>query len=104
VPQRAVTELLGKEFVTVIGADDKTEQRPVTLGDRVGPLWIVKSGLSPGERIVVEGMQKAPAGTRVAPTMITEAQLTRETAEGTVATPASPTPAPTGSQTKSPPK
>jgi membrane fusion protein (multidrug efflux system) len=75
VPQRAVTELLGKQFVTVVGANDKTEQRPVTLGDRVGRMWIVKSGLSPGERIVVEGLTKAPPGTTVAPTMITEAQL-----------------------------
>ena len=75
VPQRAVTELLGKQFVTVVAANDKTEQRPVTLGDRVGRMWIVKSGLSPGERIVVEGLTKAPPGTTVAPTMITEAQL-----------------------------
>jgi RND family efflux transporter MFP subunit len=75
VPQRAVTELLGKQFVTVIGADNKTQQRAVTLGDRVGELWIVKSGLKAGERIVVDGMQKAPPGTTVAPTTITEAQL-----------------------------
>jgi len=83
VPQRAVTELLGKQFVTVIGAGNKVEQRLVTLGDRVDELWVVKSGLQPGERIVVEGMQKAPAGTVVAPTMITEAQL------GQASTPAS---------------
>lgn len=75
VPQRAVTELLGKQFLTVIGGDNKTQQRPVTLGDRVGELWIVKSGLEAGERIVVDGMQKAPPGTTVAPTMITEAEL-----------------------------
>jgi RND family efflux transporter MFP subunit len=75
VPQRAVTELLGKQFVTVIGADNKTQQRAVTLGDRVGELWIVKSGLKAGERIVVDGMQKAPPGTTVVPTTITEAQL-----------------------------
>ena len=75
VPQRSATELLGRQFVTVIGADNKAEQRPVTLGDRVGELWIVKSGLKPGERVVVDGAQKAPAGTIVAPTMITEAQL-----------------------------
>jgi len=78
-----VTELLGKQFVTVIGAGNKVEQRLVTLGDRVDELWVVKSGLQPGERIVVEGMQKAPAGTVVAPTMITEAQL------GQASTPAS---------------
>jgi membrane fusion protein (multidrug efflux system) len=115
--QQAATEQAKANRFQLILPDGSTYQYPGTfdfveraisatgtLGDRVGPLWIVKSGLSPGERIVVEGMQKAPAGTRVAPTMITEAQLTRETAEGTVATPASPTPAPTGSQTKSPPK
>jgi membrane fusion protein (multidrug efflux system) len=75
VPQRAVTELLGKQFVTVIGADNKAAQRPVSLGDRVGEMWIVKSGLKPGERIIVDGMQKAPPGTVVAATMITAAQL-----------------------------
>ncbi|HJV52336.1 MAG TPA: efflux RND transporter periplasmic adaptor subunit [Noviherbaspirillum sp.] len=75
VPQRAVTELLGKQFVTVIDADNKTAQRPVTLGDRVGEMWIVKSGLKAGERIIVDGSQKAPPGTTVAATMITESQL-----------------------------
>jgi len=75
VPQRAVTELLGREFVTVIGPGNKAEQRGVTLGDRVGELWIVKSGLSANDRIIVDGIQKAPPGTTVTPTMITEAQL-----------------------------
>ncbi len=50
-------------------------QRPVSLGDRVGEMWIVKSGLKPGERIIVDGTQKAPPGTVVAATMITTAQL-----------------------------
>jgi membrane fusion protein (multidrug efflux system) len=75
VPQRAVIELLGKTFVMVIAPGDKTEQRRVELGERTGEFWIVMSGLKPGERIVVDGLQKAPAGTRVVPTMITEAQL-----------------------------
>jgi membrane fusion protein (multidrug efflux system) len=75
VPQRAVTELLGKQFVTVIDAENKAEQRPLTLGDRAGALWIVRSGLKADERIIVDGAQKAPPGTVVAPTMITEAQL-----------------------------
>jgi RND family efflux transporter MFP subunit len=75
VPQRAVTELLGKRFLTVVGPDNKAEQRPVTMGDRVGEMWIVKSGLKPGERVVVDGTQKAQQGATVAPTLITEAQL-----------------------------
>ena len=75
VPQRAVTELLGRNFVTVVGSDNKAEQRPVTLGDRLGNLVIVQSGLKPGERVVVEGVQKAVPGTIVDPTLVTEAQL-----------------------------
>lgn len=70
VPQRAVTELLGRQFVTVLGADNRAEQRPVELGARVGEHWIVRSGLKPGERVIVDGVQKAPPGTVVAPTMI----------------------------------
>jgi membrane fusion protein (multidrug efflux system) len=75
VSQRAISELLGRNFVIVVGADNKAEQRPVTLGDRVDNLVIVKSGLAAGERIVVEGVQKAAPGITVNPTMITEAQL-----------------------------
>jgi membrane fusion protein (multidrug efflux system) len=82
VPQTAVTEILGKEFVTVVGAGDKAEQRPVTLGERVGPLWIVKSGLKAGEQIVVSGSQKTPSGTIVSPTIITESQLDSSPASG----------------------
>lgn len=67
VPQRSVTELLGRRFVTVVGADNRAEQRPVELGARVGESWIVKSGLKPGERVIVEGVHKAPSGTIVAP-------------------------------------
>ena len=83
VPQRAVTELLGKQFVTVIAAGNKSEQRAVMLGDRVGEMWIVRSGLSPGERIIVDGMQKAPPGTTVAPTMISEVELNKLPAQAT---------------------
>jgi membrane fusion protein (multidrug efflux system) len=75
IPQRSLTELLGRDFVTVLGADNTAEQRPVTLGDRVGNLVIVNSGLKPGERVVVEGVQKAAPGTTVSPLTITEAQL-----------------------------
>jgi membrane fusion protein (multidrug efflux system) len=67
IPQKSVTETLGKYFVTVIGAGNKAEMRPVTLGSRIGALWLVKSGLEGGERIVVEGIQKARSGMTVTP-------------------------------------
>ncbi|WP_305075616.1 efflux RND transporter periplasmic adaptor subunit [Propionivibrio sp.] len=67
IPQKAVTELLGKQFVAVVGEGDKVEQRPITTGARLGELWLVRSGLKAGERIVVEGVQKAQAGVVVKP-------------------------------------
>jgi membrane fusion protein (multidrug efflux system) len=67
VPQRAVTELQGTYQVIVIGADNKAETRPVVAGQRVDNRWIIDSGLKPGERIVVEGLQKVRSGMIVAP-------------------------------------
>ncbi len=66
VPQRAVRELQGQPQVAVVGADDKVELRTVELGERSGSLWIVAKGLKPGERVVVEGLQKVRSGIRVA--------------------------------------
>lgn len=75
IPQRAVTELMYKKFVYVIGADNKVEMREVTLGPRVGRLWMVESGLSGDETIVVEGTGKITAGALVNPEPMTEAEL-----------------------------
>ena len=66
VPQRAVRDLQGQPQVAVVGADDKVELRTVELGERSGSLWIVAKGLKPGERVVVEGLQKVRSGIRVA--------------------------------------
>lgn len=67
VPQRAVTQVLGRQFVTVVGPDNRAEQRAVELGERIGDQWIVRTGVKLGERVIVEGTQKAPPGTVVAP-------------------------------------
>lgn len=68
VPQRAVTELQGKFLVAVVGTDNTVELRPVTPAERVGSLWLVDKGMKPGERVVVEGVQKVRTGVRVVPT------------------------------------
>ena len=62
VPQRAVQELQGIQNVAVVGAGDSVDIRQVRAGDRVGTLWVVDSGLSAGDRIVVEGLQKVRPG------------------------------------------
>lgn len=67
VPQRAVSELQGNYQVAVVGPGNKVEIRPIQTADRVGSSWVVTKGLSPGERIVVEGTQKVRPGAVVDP-------------------------------------
>jgi membrane fusion protein, multidrug efflux system len=67
VPQRAVQELQGKNFVWVVDDANKVSQRGVTVGQRFGSDWVIEEGLKPGERIVVEGLQKVREGAPVQP-------------------------------------
>jgi membrane fusion protein, multidrug efflux system len=70
VPQRAIMEMQGLYSVAVVTSDDTVEIRSVTTAQRIGNLWIVESGLAPGERIVVEGVQKVRPGTKVVPELV----------------------------------
>jgi membrane fusion protein (multidrug efflux system) len=67
VPQRAVIELQGQYFVYVIDAENKIENRSFQPGPRLQGDWVVDRGLSPGERVVVEGLQRARPGIPVQP-------------------------------------
>jgi RND family efflux transporter MFP subunit len=62
VPQKAVTELQGMYQVAVVGSDNKISVRTVRVGERTGSLWIIEEGVKPGERVVVEGVQKVREG------------------------------------------
>ncbi|MBQ9634726.1 MAG: efflux RND transporter periplasmic adaptor subunit [Acidaminococcaceae bacterium] len=78
IPQRAVKEMLYKKFVFVVGSDNKVDMKEVTLGARVGKLWLVESGLNGDETLVVEGVQKVNKGSEVKPAAMTEADLSNE--------------------------
>jgi len=65
VPQRAVTELQGSYQVAVVDGQNTVSIRSVTLGDSIGSDWVINSGLSAGDRIVAEGIQKVRLGIRV---------------------------------------
>ena len=62
VPQRAVTVTPQGASVLVAGAKDVIEKRTVTLGDLQGDSWAVTSGLAAGDRVVVDGVQRAQPG------------------------------------------
>jgi membrane fusion protein (multidrug efflux system) len=79
VPQRAVAELQGKNFVWIIGPDNKATQRPVQMGGQVGENSLIKEGLKPGDRIVVEGIQKVQEGKVVKPMTAAEIAQTATT-------------------------
>jgi membrane fusion protein (multidrug efflux system) len=67
IPQEAVFDLQGTHEVAVVDSANKVAIRAVTLGDTVGHQWIVRGGVKPGERVVVEGLQKVRTGMTVDP-------------------------------------
>ncbi|HYI97269.1 MAG TPA: efflux RND transporter periplasmic adaptor subunit [Bryobacteraceae bacterium] len=65
VPQKAVTQMQSSNVVYVVGDNNKVALRSVTLGDRVGQDYIITEGVKAGERVIVEGIQKARPGSTV---------------------------------------
>src|SRR5215468_5586731 len=66
VPQEAVNELQGSFQVAVVDENNKISLRPVQMGERIGAMWQVTDGLKPGDKVVVQGIQKAREGSTVA--------------------------------------
>ena len=67
VPQKAIQELQGLQSVLTVSEDNKVEMRSVVTGDRVDDRWIVEQGLKAGDKVIVEGVQKARPGAPVNP-------------------------------------
>lgn len=67
LPQRAVQQALGRQFVYVVGKGDTVAARDVQPGPWSGSLWIIDKGLTAGDRVVVDGTQKAAPGHPVRP-------------------------------------
>lgn len=96
IPQRAVTDMQGKNMVAVVGADNKADIRPVKVAERINSDWIIEQGLKPGEKIVVEGTQKVKPGMTVtAREMSGGASGAAAGGQASPATPVTPAPAAT---------
>lgn len=67
VPQRAVLQDQQGAFVYVVDAENTVERRNVVLGIRNGADWSVREGLTDGDEVIIEGLQKARPGQQVTP-------------------------------------
>ena len=66
IPQQAVSrDPKGNPLVLVVGAENKVEQKAVTLDRAIGNRWLVASGLQPGDKVIVEGAMKVRPGVPV---------------------------------------
>jgi RND family efflux transporter MFP subunit len=95
VPQAAVQDLQGAKTVMVVGEDNKVAMRTLTLRQPYQEFYIVSAGIKPGERVIVEGIQK------VRPGLVVKAEL--KPASAATPAPAQPTPAPPAAAPPAPP-
>jgi membrane fusion protein (multidrug efflux system) len=66
VPQQGVLrDRKGEPYALVVDAEGKVQQNALKLDRAIGTKWLVSSGLKPGDRVVIEGSQKAKPGTTV---------------------------------------
>jgi membrane fusion protein (multidrug efflux system) len=66
VPQQAVSrDTKGNPMAMVVGANNRVEPRRLNLDREIGDQWLVSSGLAPGERVIMEGLQKVRPGVEV---------------------------------------
>ena len=79
VPQQALfRNAKGEPYVWVVDAENKTLQRPIVSERTLGVTAVVDSGLEPGDRVVVEGVQFISQGAQVEPTEATDVKMIRD--------------------------
>lgn len=75
VPERAVQQLLEKTFVLTVGNDGKSVSKIIELGEKVGSYYIVNSGISANDKVIVEGLTNLQAGKELAVTEVTAEEM-----------------------------
>ncbi len=83
VPQQAVARTPdGEPYVMVVGPGDRAEMKRLELGRAIGDRWLVVSGLSPGDRVIVEGLQFVRPGMQVKATPWEEEKTVEKARDG----------------------
>jgi membrane fusion protein (multidrug efflux system) len=87
VPQLAVVDQQGTKIAMVVESNNNVALRPLTLDERFGDFYIATAGLKPGERVIVDGVQKVRPGMQVKATVKTAAKPGDKPAAAPAATP-----------------
>jgi membrane fusion protein (multidrug efflux system) len=74
IPQRAIAELQGIYQVGVVDSENKVTIRAVKTGPQFGDMWVIETGLQPGDKVVVDGLQRLRDGMTVAPSDFKDTQ------------------------------
>jgi len=88
VPERAVQTGLGRQFVYVVGPGDVAQPRDIVPGPWASGRWIVNGGLQPGDRVIVDGVQKIGPGAPVKPMPYVDSTAAAPNADPRAARPA----------------
>jgi membrane fusion protein (multidrug efflux system) len=96
VPQGAVLETQGQYQVAVVGSDNKVTMRTVEIGKQSGGLRLITKGVSPGERVITQGLQKVHDGMEVKPRLVA-AEPAPQVSPGSADNAPAPSPAATSS-------
>jgi membrane fusion protein (multidrug efflux system) len=67
VPQRAVQEVQGQYSVATVSGDDAVTFHNVKVGPKTASSWVIEEGVKPGDRVIVEGLQRVKDGSKVTP-------------------------------------
>jgi membrane fusion protein (multidrug efflux system) len=70
IPQRAVLLAMGRQTVLVVSAGDTVRARDVVATTWTGDQWLISQGLTPGDRVIVDGVQKVGPGAKVQPVVV----------------------------------
>lgn len=78
VPQRAVQQTLGRYYISVITESGEAQNKEVTPGQKIGKFWVINSGLSEGDVIIVDGFQKANGAGQLNQNLLTKAEIEQD--------------------------
>jgi len=78
IPQRCIMEIQGQYSVFVVDDENIVKQRQVTAASKIGDMWLISEGLTKGDKVVVDGLQKVASGMAIRPKLTEFKSLTKE--------------------------